>query len=736
MDSSSSRKQEEERRQAELRQQIAALQAQLKDTHDGAEVAPPSTPKKRKQPQQNLLAPATPSPKKRKADDPREKRTAAIAKTGSRSRAGDSHPSLSLKAGPPPIITKKPAFPAVAAASSSVLSKLASFASTSAKPEETRTAARSSGFTERPPVREESDDEDGTRDENMAVIEDLTIGPYEHKPPFDDPHFMKQEPHSEIRLSSRELPHDEFQDYLRGRYYLSPSKLYSVIRLLPNKQGYDVPVEGDWVTIAVVAERGPVKYSKAPVGVGKDELAELPGKDDDMKSLNFDAPPKPDRPQWGKGKKKEESHKPSGKKYMNLKLVDFGCRAKSSSTAGKAVIRGDALLSLLLFECDRVEEITREDGKKEKIYRGGSRGAFERMSKLKEGAVVALLNPKILKPFQRAGDAPHPTDNILALTPESLASILVLGHAQDLGMCHVVRRDGKPCGAWCDTRVSDVCDYHLTHAVQAKRAARAEFASGTSGMRPHARKAPAYDPARQWGLQPEGGGGGGEGSGATYVVAGHVVSDRRESGLFVNESLGREAQAKAARMLSAKDADEELKRLLKRDKEGMKAVKAARDFGKKLAAKEEKASGKGKGKAKDTAKEAAKRKRDENDSDSSEDEREKRLVKNAYSATLVRNLGFDPTAKEGRKVKDSEVQRKLDALASLQASRKEIALGPRPGKLKTTVRAPDKADKARRDKSPESLDSDDDLLVLPASPSPSASSQPAMVDLDSSDTEL
>lgn len=198
------------------------------------------------------------------------------------------------------------------------------------------------------------------------------------------------------------MPNDEFQDYLRGRYYLSPSKLYSVIRLLPNKQGYDVPVEGDWVTIAVVAERGPLRHSKAPVGIGKDDLAELPENETEIKSLSLDAPPNPAKPgfQRWKGKAKEEIPKSSGKKYINLKLVDFGCRVKSSATAGRSVIRGDAFLSLLLFESDRVEEVVREDGKKEKIYRGGSRGAFERMSKLKEGAVVALLNPKILKPFQ------------------------------------------------------------------------------------------------------------------------------------------------------------------------------------------------------------------------------------------------------------------------------------------------------------------------------------------------
>ena len=217
-----------------------------------------------------------------------------------------------------------------------------------------------------------------------------------------------------------------------------------------------------------------------------------------------------------------------------------------------------------------------------------------------------------------------------------------------------MKRDGKVCGSWCDRRVSDVCDYHVQHAIQAKRAGRAEFSTGTSGMSAFAKKKAAYDPSRQWGLKPEIDSTVGS---ATYVVSGHIVSDRRESGLFVNEALGRDAQAKAARKVSAKDADEALKKLLKRDKEGMKAVKAARDFGKRHAEKEEAKDGKtDKGKGKEVSK---KRKRNENDSDSSDAEGEKELVKNAYSATLVRNLGFDPTAKEGRKVKDSEVQRKV-----------------------------------------------------------------------------
>ena len=75
--------------------------------------------------------------------------------------------------------------------------------------------------------------------------------------------------------------------------------------------------------------------------------------------------------------------------------------SSSSATGGKSVIRGDAFLSLLLFEADGYDEHIKDEGiKPKKVYRGGSRGAFEAMSKLKEGDVIALLNPRILKPFQ------------------------------------------------------------------------------------------------------------------------------------------------------------------------------------------------------------------------------------------------------------------------------------------------------------------------------------------------
>lgn len=182
--------------------------------------------------------------------------------------------------------------------------------------------------------------------------------------------------------SSRTLSHEDLQEYLTGRYYLSPSKLYSVARLTSDRQAYDVPVEGDWVTIAVVAERGEIKYTRAPTTAVDDD-------DDDIKRK--------------KGKDKNKGEKPirRGKKFVNIRLVDFGVKSKSSSSAGKAVIRGDAMLSLLLFEADSVDKVVMEGTKvPQKVYRGGSHGAFEALSKIKEGDVIALLNPKILRPFQ------------------------------------------------------------------------------------------------------------------------------------------------------------------------------------------------------------------------------------------------------------------------------------------------------------------------------------------------
>ncbi|EPQ55896.1 hypothetical protein GLOTRDRAFT_40728 [Gloeophyllum trabeum ATCC 11539] len=646
MESLSSKKTEEQRRQEEIKKQIAHLQAQLKDPTAIPTDITPSSPK-RKTPDSSLLVPATPSPKKkRRVSDEGENKLGSPSRRGNQKPVPLSFPikptkdTISSRKQPKPLpITKQPP--------SNVLQKLSSLSGKSTDDTLEGTLSRSSGFRDAPATRvpqgqEQSSETALRRDDRLALVEELEVGPAEHRPPFDDPHFEKLEPNSGIRLSQRAIPYDEFQDYLRGRYYLSPSRLYSVIRLLPSKAGYEVPVEGDWVTIAIVAERGPVKFSRAPVGTTKD--------DDGIESDNEAGPSKPPESKQakpkGKGKDVPQERKPHGKRYVNLKLIDFGARSGgASATGGKAVIRGDAFLTLLLFESDGCEVIENDEAEKRKVWRGGSKGAFEAMAKLKEGAVVALLNPRILKPFQRSNDAPHPVNNILALTPESADSIVVIGHAKDLGMCTVVKRDGKICGGWCDKRVSDVCEWHIQTAVERRRAGRSET-SGMSSNPGGKRRRPEYDPQRQWGLKPELN----TGAGAVYVVSGHVVSGSSgKNDMFVSETIGREGQAKAARKLAAKDADKALRGILKRDKEGMKAVVKAREFG--LKEKEKTKGGvnkKGDAKGKEKA-------------DAPEASEGTSKVKNAFSAKMIKELGFDPTNKNGsRKAdEDSEVQKKV-----------------------------------------------------------------------------
>lgn len=147
-----------------------------------------------------------------------------------------------------------------------------------------------------------------------------------------------------------------------------------------------MPVPGDWVTIAVVAERGPIRFTRAPVGVGKDEEEE-----DNKNRSRWQRQRQGGKGSGGSSGKNFESDDNAlgrGKKYVTLRLIDFG--------GGKKTVRGgDAFLNLLLFEANGFDYVERE-----KVYRGGSGGAFERMMDVREGDVIVLLNPRVLKPYQ------------------------------------------------------------------------------------------------------------------------------------------------------------------------------------------------------------------------------------------------------------------------------------------------------------------------------------------------
>lgn len=141
-----------------------------------------------------------------------------------------------------------------------------------------------------------------------------------------------------------------------------------------------------------MAERGQINHTRAPVSLEPEE----------GDAVGRNGKPLPGKPNTGKTKTPDSAPlKPLGKKYVNLRLIDFGCRSDPSANGGKSTIRGDAFLSLLLFESDGFDTLdSNNGGLPKKIYKGGSKGAFEHMSTLREGAVIALLTPKILKPFQ------------------------------------------------------------------------------------------------------------------------------------------------------------------------------------------------------------------------------------------------------------------------------------------------------------------------------------------------
>ncbi|KAG8900694.1 hypothetical protein FRB99_005810 [Tulasnella sp. 403] len=511
------------------------------------------------------------------------------------------------------------------------------------------------------------------RDEQLAIIEKLEVGPIDHEPPNGDPGFLKVEPNSKINLSSRKMPHSDVQEFIRGRYYVSPSILYSIIRPEVHRQGYDVPVEGDWVTIAVVAERGRILVSQRTM-FGADDR--LDSDADDGNSLKF----------------KRGASGTSPKKYVTMKLVDFGHKSASGTYSG------DALLSLLLFEADSVSPPQRDaDGKPlgTPLYKGGSGGAFEELlPKLREGTVLAILNARVLRPYQgknnQGSTKPHPTSNILGITPTTAECIKIIGYSKDLGLCGVQRRDGTPCGSWCDRRRAEACEYHVLQAVKSKRASRPEFSASTSGMStgpPGGRGSKTkFDANKKQGLLPSTSRARSDGAGSSYILSGHIVSTADSE--YISERRQREIddKLKKSKELSEKKDEELLRKLLNNDNGtvGAKAVEAARKYVR-HATKEEMRKGntseKGAGKHSTSRSDD-----DELDEDALKGaERRDKLKRAAYKPDTMKKLGFDPTMRPG----DVHKLKKLDPITLNQTPR-EFNLGPRPGpRIKSGVVIPE-----------------------------------------------
>jgi minichromosome maintenance protein 10 len=176
----------------------------------------------------------------------------------------------------------------------------------------------------------------------------------------------------------------------------------------------------------------------------------------------------------------------------------------------------------------------------------------------------------------------------------------------------------------------------------------------TSGMTTTAKSMkhkPAYDPARQWGLKPNAPEGT-DGGGSTYVVSGHIVNS--SSVLSVSETMGREGQARAARKV---DTDRALMALLERDKDGMKAVVKAREFGSSGNSTKKSGANRGASSSKEKEKISA-----SSSTDTTAPKERSTVGSRAFSASVIKQLGFNPTLKNGERPTSGALKDKVCTL--------------------------------------------------------------------------
>ncbi|SCZ94496.1 BZ3500_MvSof-1268-A1-R1_Chr12-2g03938 [Microbotryum saponariae] len=275
------------------------------------------------------------------------------------------------------------------------------------------------------------------RTRDGKVIEHLQLGPLAHPPVPGDPEYATIEPYSKIRLrlalrelspGSRCIPHEDLQHHFSDRYHLSPSLLYSCARHQRGTDEVDVELDADFIVVGVLAWKGPVKVTNPNAKEGTKE-----------------------------------------RKNLRFTLVDLSTPEASSS--------GHGLLNVILFEAYSVDNRIEADGYQVPVYQGGSGGAYEKFWKESVGAVVAILNPRILKPRQDPGKS-----NVYTLVPQNAESMMIIGRAQDLSSCKARKANGSSCDEWCDGRVNKYCQYHVHRAVKSTGVRRPETANVNSSL--------------------------------------------------------------------------------------------------------------------------------------------------------------------------------------------------------------------------------------------------------------
>jgi len=239
----------------------------------------------------------------------------------------------------------------------------------------------------------------------------------------------------------------------------------------------------------------------------------------------------------------------------------------------------------------------------------------------------------------------------------------------------------------------------------------------------HGLSAKDFDPSSKWGLIPSSTSKNprSDGSGATYVMSGNVVSSTDL--LHVSKKKEKQERARNQRTKEEREKrDEELlKQLLRADSgtSGARNVMGARDYLKRGTVGKD-VKGKGKASQQDI---------ELDEEEMKEEARKDKLKKGAFSVEMIKRIGFDPTLRPGQGQKPRKVccfSKKCDSLkyqlkfchqgdagaAMGFAERKieDISLGPPPGpRVRSGVLA---LHKSRPKQMVQVDDSDSDLEIL------------------------
>lgn len=309
------------------------------------------------------------------------------------------------------------------------------------------------------------------------------------------------EPYSGQRLrGGRLISHEDFNEIMTGRYFLTPSQLYSIRVLAPGRAkgadgDYDVPVPGDFVLVMTITSASDTIHPKP---------------DEDQLMRESRGARLVDEEEWltgrpgsgsGPGSREKsyqvnrlEERRPEKRPLRFFDLQDLSDRADDGG-------RGDTMLKLMAISSDK----DKETGE----WVGGSKGALEKLAAERSGgAVIAIINPKLLannakrnQPKRQRGKlsdaaaaeaaamdaSAGPTSNVMTIMPRDAESVFIIGRCKDFAACTARKADGEKCGKFVDRRTfgprgDALCDYHLDHGASRAHKGRQELANTTSSF--------------------------------------------------------------------------------------------------------------------------------------------------------------------------------------------------------------------------------------------------------------